>query len=70
MSAKKKQQTDLAAQLRQAIRDSGVTLYRVAVEADVDRAMLSRFVTNERDITLRTASRLADYLGLGLRKRR
>ena len=68
--SKKRRETDLAAQLRQAIRDSGLTLYRIGVEADVDSGVLSRFFTNERSITLTTASRIADYLGLEFRKRR
>jgi len=68
--SKKRRETDLAAQLRQAIRNSGLTLYRIGVEADVDSGVLSRFFTNERSITLTTASRIADYLGLEFRKRR
>jgi len=51
-------------QLRQAIEDSGLTLYRVAKDSGVAYQVLHRFVSGERDLTLATASRLADFFGM------
>ena len=58
---------DLAGQLRKAITDSGLTPYRIAADAGVDRAAMTRFVNGDRGLTLSTASRIAEYLGLELR---
>ena len=51
-------------QLRQAVRDSGVSLYRVAKDSGVRYQVLHRFVSGKRDLTLETASRLADFFGM------
>ncbi len=67
MSATRKRKTDLATQLRRAIRDSGLTPYRVATDSDVDRAIMTRFVNGDRGLTLDTASRICELLGLELR---
>jgi plasmid maintenance system antidote protein VapI len=42
----------------------------VAVEAGVPQPVLHRFMTGERDLTLRTAQKLADHFGLELRPRK
>jgi hypothetical protein len=55
--------------LRQAIRDSGLTLYRVAKDSGVDYATLYRFMKGERAIHMRAADKLVDYLGLQLTRR-
>jgi plasmid maintenance system antidote protein VapI len=55
--------------LRQAVRDSGLPLLRIAQAAGVERASLSRFVRGERTLRLDMADRLAAYFGLELRKR-
>ena len=67
MSTRRRQKTDLAAQLRRAIRESGLTPYRVATDADVDRSIMTRFVNGDRGLTLDTASRICDVLNLELR---
>jgi transcriptional regulator with XRE-family HTH domain len=54
----------LADQLRQAIRRSGKTRYRIARESGVAEAVLSRFVRGERDMKLDTANKLSEALGL------
>ena len=51
-------------QLRQAVEDSGLTLYRIAKESGVAYQVLHRFACGERDLTLETASRLADFFGM------
>lgn len=53
-------------QLRQAVLDSGLSLYAVAKGAEIAYPVLYRFVMGERDLTLQTASRLADYFGMRL----
>jgi plasmid maintenance system antidote protein VapI len=67
MSANRKHKIDLAATIRRAIKQSGLTPYRVATDADVDRAIMTRFVNGQRGLTLDTASRICDMLGLELR---
>ena len=67
MNAKQQSKTDLAATIRKAVKDSGMTPYRIATDADVDRAIMTRFVNEQRGLTLDTASRLCDILGLELR---
>jgi plasmid maintenance system antidote protein VapI len=60
----------IADRLRQAVRASGQTVNAVAVGAGVPQPVLFRFVSGERDLTLRTAQKLADYFGLELRPRK
>ena len=70
MAKTRKRRVDLSEQLRQAVRDSGLTPYRIATDAGVDRAVMTRFVNRDRGLTLDTASRITDYLGLELRPAR
>ena len=70
MSKRQADRTDLAEQLRKAIAASGLTPYRIATDADVDRAIMTRFVNGDRGLTLDTASKIADYLALELRPKR
>ena len=53
-------------QLRQAIKDSGLTLYRIAKDSGIAYQVLHRFASGERDLTLKTATKLADYFGMRL----
>ncbi len=53
-------------QLRQAVKNSGLTLYRIAKGSGIAYQVLHRFARGERDLTLETASRLADYFGMRL----
>jgi plasmid maintenance system antidote protein VapI len=55
--------------LKQAIEASGETVAAISRGCGVAQPVLHRFVTGERDLTLRTATKLAAYLGLELRKR-
>jgi transcriptional regulator with XRE-family HTH domain len=61
-----KRQT-LPEKLRAAIRESGKTIYRVAVESGVAHPVILRFMSGERDIRLETAEKLAASLGLALK---
>ena len=53
-------------QLRQAVENSGLTLYRIAKDSGVVYQVLHRFARGERDLTLETATKLADYFGMRL----
>lgn len=54
----------IAEQLRRAIEQSGKSRYRIAQESGVAEAVLSRFMSGERDLKLETANRLCAALGL------
>ena len=56
--------------LRDAILNSGVSVYRVAVDSKVEPGTLSRFLagTMPGGPRLETIEKLAQYLGLELRK--
>ena len=56
-------------QLRQAIRDSGKTHYRIGEDAGVKPEMVARFVRGERDVRAVTFAKIATALGLELRKK-
>lgn len=61
-----KRQT-IGAILRTMIRESGATVAAIAREAGIAQPVLYRFVSGERDLTLRTADKLVAYFGLELR---
>ncbi len=52
--------------LRAAIKNSGLTRYRIAKGTGIDNSILMRFVRGEMSIRLDKAGRLAAYLGLRL----
>jgi hypothetical protein len=56
--------------LRQAIRDSGQTLYRVAKDSGVNYAIVHRFVVHHESIALTGFVKLCAYLGLTLKPER
>jgi DNA-binding Xre family transcriptional regulator len=69
MSKRKAKDTPvMSATLRQAIEDSGQSLYRVAKDAGIGYATLHRFMTGKRAIALANLDKLCAYLGLELRK--
>ena len=55
-------------QLRQAIRGSGLTHYRIAKDAAIRPDMIDRFMSGERDLRLETAGKVARVLNLELRE--
>jgi DNA-binding phage protein len=57
---------DLSEQLREAIRASGQSLNQIGKASGVGSDQLSRFMRAERDLTLTTAGRLFETLGLRL----
>jgi hypothetical protein len=60
----------LSESLRLAILTSKQTRYAIARGAHIDHAVLRRFLNKERDIKLKTAESLAEYLELELVKRK
>ncbi len=56
--------------LRTAILNSKKSRYAIARGSQVDHAVLRRFMNRERDIKLKTAEHLAEYLDLELVKKR
>lgn len=64
--AKKRRPPTLADQLRTFIQNSGVSLRGLAFTAQIDASCLTRFMAGERDLTVSSAGRLADVMGLQL----
>lgn len=52
--------------LKDEVRRRGLPQKRIAELAGIQRASLSRFVSGERDLWLKTADRLCQALGLEL----
>lgn len=50
--------------LRRAVEQSDETRYRIAKESGINASQLARLVSGERGLSLETAERLAEYLGL------
>jgi plasmid maintenance system antidote protein VapI len=59
----------MADTLRRAVLESGLTVNAVAAAAGVPQPVLFRFMAGGRDLTLRTAQKLADYFQLELQAR-
>ncbi len=53
--------------LRQRMQQSGESVAAIARGAGIAQPVLHRFYKGERDMTLRTATKLARYLGLEMR---
>lgn len=66
MTSMERKQTYLEKQLRKAIESSGLSVYRISKKSGVSEGVLSRFLNGQRGMTLATASRLAESLGLEL----
>jgi ribosome-binding protein aMBF1 (putative translation factor) len=56
----------LADRIRAAMLASGMTRYQLSQQTGIDQAVLGRFASGKRDLTLSTASRLVPALGLKL----
>ena len=55
---------NLVDDLKEAIRKSGKTHYRIAKDAGIKPAILDRFMSNERDMRCETAAKVMKALGL------
>lgn len=56
----------LADQLRKAVRDSGLSMYRISADTGMNGPTLVRFMSGERDLTLGRADVLARYFKMRL----
>lgn len=63
-----KRRQSIEDQLKGAIKASGLSLRELDRRSGVPTAILSRFTTGKRTLTLPTADKLCETLGLGLRK--
>ena len=61
---------NLGEQLRQAIRESGLTGYELWKRSGVAEGVISRFMRGKRSPTLRTAGKLTEVLDLALVRRK
>lgn len=60
---------NLAEQLRQAIENSDRSIYAIAKEAGMTQIQVARFMRHERDLTLKSASKICKVLGLDLQQK-
>lgn len=56
--------SDLIAVIKAAVQQSGLSLNTIAKESGLSQSQLSRFVNNERTLTLESAAKLFTYLKL------
>jgi transcriptional regulator with XRE-family HTH domain len=56
----------LVTQLRQTIRDSGLSLNELGRRIGISQAQLSRFLRGDRTLTLPAAAKVCHYFGLEL----
>jgi transcriptional regulator with XRE-family HTH domain len=64
--AKKTKNTDWEATFREAIQKSGLSLYAIAKQTGIDQSQLSRFMREQRGLSIKTAEQLAAIVGLRL----
>lgn len=57
---------DMNDQVRQAIKQCGMTQYRIAQVTGITRGALSRFMAGDRDMTLVTLEKIAPVIGVRL----
>jgi ribosome-binding protein aMBF1 (putative translation factor) len=66
----KTKKTDFAKEFREALKASRMSRFELSNRSGVAYSVIHRFFGGERDLTLRTASKLADVLGLELKPKR
>ena len=69
MSKTRKRTATLAATLRALILGSGETVAAVSRNTGIAQPVLHRFMTGERDLTLRSVEKLLNYFNLELKQR-
>ena len=68
MARKQTREPAMIGQIRDAIRDSGLSLSELSRQSGVSHPQLSRFVNGQRTLTLPAAARVCEALGLALGK--
>ena len=66
--SKSKGKPTMSETLRQAVLDSGLSLYRVAKDSGVPYAVLHRFTSGKRAMGMDNLDKLCRYLQLELRR--
>jgi plasmid maintenance system antidote protein VapI len=66
--AKRRDDGPFAAILRDAVTNSGASLYRLSADTGIGQDQLSRFIRADRSLSLKTAATLAQALGFKLTK--
>lgn len=56
----------ISTQLRDAIRDSGLSVRELGLQANIDDGMIHRFLAGQRGLTTSTVDKLGEVLGLRL----
>ena len=69
MSKSKPKMKTASETLREAIRDSGLSLYRIAKDSGAGYASVYRFMSGERSVSLDVFDKICECLGLELRPR-
>jgi transcriptional regulator with XRE-family HTH domain len=59
-----KKRTPISEQVRQAVRDCGLTRYEIAKRTGISNATLSRFIHGERGLSMEYLDTLGELLGL------
>jgi transcriptional regulator with XRE-family HTH domain len=64
-------ETSLADHIRQAARESGLSVYQLAIDAQVDQSNLNKFLNGSRkNLSLDTLDRLFRVLGIRVVRRK
>ncbi|MEK6247673.1 MAG: helix-turn-helix domain-containing protein [Planctomycetales bacterium] len=61
---KRKRKQLVSDQIREAIQSSGLTVYRMAQLAEIEKSTLSRFLSGERGLSMSALDRLGGLLDL------
>jgi len=56
----------LSDQIRQAVDDCGLSRYAISKVTGIAQSTLSRFMSGERGLPMKTLNRLADFLDLNV----
>jgi Cro/C1-type HTH DNA-binding domain len=64
MKRVKRKPGKLSDQIRRAVETCGQTRYAIWKATDISEATLSRFMSGERGLPMKTLDKLAEYLGL------
>ena len=56
----------MSEQIKQAVAESGQSQYAIGKATGISPSTLSRFVSGERGLPMKTLDRLADYLDLNI----
>ncbi|MHC4610053.1 MAG: helix-turn-helix domain-containing protein [Planctomycetota bacterium] len=61
-----KKRVKMSDQIRRAVDGCGMTRYAISKATGIDQATLSRFMSGERGLPMRTLDVLADFLDLSI----